>query len=111
VPYIYFETMNRIEKLKALLEQQPGDNFLQHALALEYEKLGDADAALVLFETIITTNPAYTGSYYHFARLLYQNGNETKALEIYRQGMDACRTHGDAHALRELQAAYDELTG
>jgi tetratricopeptide (TPR) repeat protein len=103
--------MSRIEKLKSFLEQQPGDSFLQHALALEYEKEGNITGALGLFETIITTNPAYTGSYYHFARLLHQSGKEEKALEVYRQGMEACRAYGDAHALRELQAAYDELTG
>lgn len=101
--------MDRISKLKSFLEQQPGDAFLQHALALEYEKTGDLPAALELFGSIINSQPGATGSYYHYARLLVRNGETEKALEVYRQGMDACRTAGDAHALRELQAAYDEL--
>ena len=33
--------MDRIEKLKDFLKQNPADSFVQHALALEYIKLGD----------------------------------------------------------------------
>ena len=42
--------MDRIAKLKELLETNPRDSFLQHALALEYIKLGDDDTAKKLFE-------------------------------------------------------------
>lgn len=101
--------MNRIEQLKTLLEQQPGDSFLQHALALEYEKAGDIPAAINILAQLLGKQPEATGSYYHYARLLAQTGETEKALEIYRAGMDACRKAGDAHALRELQTAYDEL--
>ena len=101
--------MDRISKIKTLLEQQPGDSFLQHALALEYEKAGDAAAAIETLQHLLNEHPEATGSYYHYARLLAQTGETEKALETYRAGMDACRKAGDAHALRELQAAYDEL--
>jgi hypothetical protein len=32
--------MDRIEKLKTFLMSSPADSFLQHALALEYIKMG-----------------------------------------------------------------------
>lgn len=101
--------MDRIDKLKQFLAAQPGDVFLSHALALEYEKANDIYGAVQLFGEIIEQHPEATGSYYHYARLLAQTGEREKALEVYRKGMDACRAANDAHALRELQAAYDEL--
>jgi tetratricopeptide (TPR) repeat protein len=101
--------MNRMEKLRAFLEQQPEDVFLQHALALEYEKTGDIPAAIGQFAQLLSNHPKATGSYFHYARLLVQTGQTEKALKAYQQGMEACRVAGDAHALRELQGAYDEL--
>ena len=61
--------MDRIEKIKEFLLQQPNDNFLQHALALEYIKLGNDKEARKLFEQILMRDPAYIGSYYHLAKL------------------------------------------
>lgn len=101
--------MDRISKLKEFLAKQPGDVFLSHALALEYEKANDVPAAVQLFSDVIAQHPEATGSYYHYARLLAQTGEREKALEVYRKGMDACRAANDMHALRELQSAYDEL--
>ena len=62
--------MNRIEKLHELLQQMPGDNFLRHALALEYIKLEKDDDARILFESILNDSPDYVGSYYHLGKLL-----------------------------------------
>ena len=37
--------LDRVEKLKEFLEQDPADSFVQHALALEYIKAGNDVAA------------------------------------------------------------------
>jgi Tfp pilus assembly protein PilF len=101
--------MNRVEKLKEFLRQQPNDSFLKHALALEYIKLGDDEHARRLFEEILAFEPGYTGTYYHLAALLQRNGNREGALAVYEKGMQVCREKGDRHALNELQAAYEDL--
>ena len=101
--------MDRIERLKAFLREQPGDNFLQHALALEYVKLGKEAEARELFETILQRDPGYTGSYYHLGKLLERTGLPTGAVQVYEKGMAACRQAGDTHAYNELQAAYEDL--
>ena len=41
--------MQRIERIIEFLNQQPKDNFLRHALALEYLKLGSDNKAKELF--------------------------------------------------------------
>ena len=68
----YFITlvMDRIEKLKTFLESTPADSFLQHALALEYIKVGDDGEARKLFKEILLREPTYVGSYYHLGKLL-----------------------------------------
>ena len=91
------------------LQQTPGDNFLRHALALEYIKEGNDDKARVLFEAILHESPEYVGSYYHLAKLLERNGETQKAIEWYEKGMQAARTVNDNHAYNELQAAYEDL--
>lgn len=62
--------MNRIDKLNEFLKVTPKDNFLRHALALEYIKIGEDLKARVLFEEILSDSPDYVGTYYHLAKLL-----------------------------------------
>jgi Tfp pilus assembly protein PilF len=101
--------MERIEKLKQYLAAQPGDSFLQHALALEYIKLGDEHGARALFENVVANDPGYVGTYYHLAKLLERAGETGNALAVYEQGMARAKAAGDKHALAELQMAYDDL--
>ena len=99
----------RIDKLRKFLEDSPNDSFLQHALALEYIKIGNEPAARVLFETILQRDPKYIGSYYHLAKLLERTGATAEAIKVYEQGLSASRQAGDNHAYNELQAAYEDL--
>lgn len=102
--------MERVPKLKELLVQNPTDSFLQHALALEYIKLGNDEAARGLFEKLLTENPGYIGSYYHLAKLLERNDKTEEAIRIYEKGMEEAKKVGDNHAFGELRGAYEELT-
>ena len=102
--------MQRIEKLKEFLQQNPADSFVQHALALEYIKMGDDDTAKGLFEEILQREPGYIGSYYHLAKLFERNGRTEDAIRIYEKGMDEAKRAGENHAYGELRGAYEELT-
>ncbi len=101
---------DRIEKLKEFLKASPGDNFVQHALALEYIKLGEEAEARTLFENILTNSPDYIGSYYHLGKLLERVGETQLAIDWYEKGMTAAKKAGDNHAYNELQGAYEDLT-
>jgi Tfp pilus assembly protein PilF len=101
--------MDRIAKLKEYLEKQPTDSFLQHALALEYIKLGNEADARTLFENILAHEPAYIGSYYHLGKLLERQGLNDEAMAIYETGMRVAKAAGDNHAYNELQGAYEDL--
>lgn len=101
--------MDRIKKLLEYLEQTPDDNFVRHALALEYIKDGDDKKARALFEAVLRQSPDYIGSYYHLGKLLERNGERDKAVEWYEKGMQAAKAANEQHAYNELQAAYEDL--
>ena len=101
--------MDRIQKLQEFLTASPKDNFLKHALALEYIKLNDDAKAKELFLDILSTSPDYIGSYYHLAKLLERNAETEAAVSWYEKGMAAAKEAKDQHAYNELQAAYEDL--
>lgn len=101
--------MDRIEKLKEFLLQSPDDCFLNHALALEYVKLGDDANAKVFFEKNLHHDSGYIATYYHLGKLLERNNDEHQAMMLYEIGMNVAKTAGDMHTYSELQSAYDEI--
>ena len=101
--------MDRIKKLKEYLKTAGKDSFLQHALALEYIKIGDDLAAKDLFNDILRREPTYIGSYYHLAKTLERLGDIEKATRIYERGLKEAKSAGDTHSFNELRGAYDEL--
>ena len=102
--------MDRITKLREFLAASPADPFVQHALALEYVKLGDDAQAKTLFENILSADPGYVGSYYHLAKLLERIQDIDGATSVYEKGMEQAKKAGDNHAYNELRAAYEDLT-
>ena len=100
---------NRIEQIKQMLEKTPGDDFLKHALALEYLKAGEDNAAKECFIRLLENNPHYVGSYYHLALLLDRLGERDKAIRYFEQGMQVAKEKGDNHAFNELRSAYEEM--
>lgn len=92
-----------------MLATTPNDDFLQHALALEYIKIGDDSRAEILFTKILDNNPAYIGSYYHLAKLLERKGEYERAIEVYNKGIEESRKEGDKHAENELRMALEDI--
>ena len=101
--------MSRIEKLLEFLETNQQDSFLQHALALEYIKIGEDDKAKELFNEILLREPNYVGSYYHLAKLLERQGDFAEAIAIYDRGMVEAKKAADNHAYNELMMAKEEI--
>jgi tetratricopeptide (TPR) repeat protein len=101
--------MDRIAQIQAFLKDNPNDNFLRHALALENIKLGKDDEAKELFIAILTNSPNYVGSYYHLAKLLERQQQYIQALEWYTKGMQAAKEANDKHAFSELKMAFEDL--
>ena len=101
---------DRVRKVYALLQTNPGDNFLKHVLALEYVKLGDDAEARKLFEEILSNNAGFIGSYYQLGKLLERNNETALATECYEKGMAEAKKAGETRAYNELKTAHEELT-
>ena len=101
--------MNRIERIQEMLQASPEDNFLRHALALEFIKIDNDTAAEQLLKAILTQSPEYIGSYYHLAKLLERKGDTQEAIQWCEQGLQAAKKQNDMHAYSELQSAYEDL--
>ena len=97
--------MNRLEQLKKLLADTPGDSFITFAIAKEYEKTGDTDEALKHYLMIAEHEPKYVGLYYHLGKLYEERGDIAAAISTYEQGMKVAKTVGDDHAFSELAGA------
>jgi tetratricopeptide (TPR) repeat protein len=101
--------MDRVSKLKEYISVNGVDSFLQHALALEYIKTGNDEAARKLFNEILKREPTYVGSYYHLGKLLERVGDPRKAMRVYKRGMEIAQAANDSNSYRELQGAYEDV--
>ena len=96
---------SRLERLKELLKQSPGDSFIRFAMAKELEKEGLHREAIDVLTALLADEPDYIGAYYHLAGLLAGCDDVNEALRIYDKGILAATRLGDRHALSELKNA------
>jgi tetratricopeptide (TPR) repeat protein len=101
--------MSRVDKILEMMQSDGKDAFLQHALALEYIKLGQLEPALEQFLDLLSVNPDYVGSYYHLGKLYESLGDANNALNAYEKGMEVAKKLKEQHAYNELMSARDEL--
>jgi len=99
----------RLEQLMTMLGDDPENSFLHFAIAKEYEKLNELEAALDKYDYILNHDPDYVGLYYHQAKLLEEMGDEARAMDIYVKGIAIATDQKDQHALSELLNAKMNL--
>lgn len=102
---------SRLEQLKEMLENEPGDSFLRYAIATEYAKLDDKEQAMEYYLQIIHDDENYVGTYYHLGKLYESMERRDEAEKIYKKGMEVARKTGNMHAFSELQQVYNALMG
>jgi tetratricopeptide (TPR) repeat protein len=100
---------NRLEILKNLVEQNPGDVFARYGLAMAYTTAGNHAQAVEEFTKLIEMNPKYVAAYYHGGQALEKLGRLDQAREIYRRGIQVSAQIGDDHTRSELEAVLDLL--
>ncbi len=103
--------IDRTEALKSILERNPQDSLARYGLAMEYGKTGRFEDAVTEFRKLISAAPDHAYAYFHAAQTLEKLNRLEEARAMYRDGIEAARRKGDAHALSELEAALEQLTG
>jgi len=100
---------DRVETLRNLLAQNPGDSFARYGLAMEYAKAGRFEEAITEYRTLLSADPNYLYGYFHGGQVLEKLGRTEEARQLYTQGIDAAGRAGDEHARSELQGALEQL--
>ena len=92
-----------------MLREDPKDAFLIYALALECQKVGDLAETRKLLLQLRDEQSDYLATYYQLGKVYENAGEDDKALEAYRQGIEVAERQGDAKTKGELELAIWEL--
>ena len=95
----------RIRTLAKRVKDNPSDTLSKFALALELVKLNELKKAQILFEQIQHHEPEYIGVYYHLGHLYAEQGENKKAVDMYKKGIEMAELIKDQHSKSELTAA------
>ncbi|MCC6839934.1 MAG: hypothetical protein IT230_07235 [Flavobacteriales bacterium] len=99
----------RLAQLHAMLAEEPGDQFLRYAIAMEKKRDGEMEAAAADLRTLVEEDPKYVACYYQFAVILADLGHTAAAMEACKAGALQCLITGDAKARGELLALRNSL--
>jgi hypothetical protein len=93
---------SRREKIEALLKDEPHDQFLRYGLAVEFDNEGRTEEALAQFRGLMADQPPHVASYFRGAQLLVRLDEINAARATLRDGIEAARREGNAHAAGEM---------
>jgi len=100
--------LDRIAQLLSFAEEEPDNPFNLYALALEYQNV-DIPAADYYFDKLLNEHESYIPTYYHAAAFYTEQRNLDRAKLIYEKGIRLSKDQNAAHALKELQNAYQNF--
>ena len=104
-----FMAETRLEKLKHMVAENPGDSFARYGLAMEWANSGDLEQAVEEYRGLLAINPNYAAAYYHGGQALTKLGRIEDARALFRQGIEATTRTGDLHTRSEIEAALGML--
>ena len=95
-------TANRIEKIQAMLAEDPKDTFLRYSLALEQEKIGELAASESGLRVLMSDSPPYVPAFFMAAQHLAKQNRIDDARTILRDGIEQARQQSNDHAAGEM---------
>lgn len=103
-------TITRIDKIQAMLQDDPRDTFLRYTLAMEYRKLDENDKSLeLLTELANNEEPRYVAAFFMAAQQLVELDRIEEARTFLRDGIDEARSQGNHHAAAEMSELLSEI--
>jgi thioredoxin-like negative regulator of GroEL len=92
----------RREKLEAMLAADPRDAFLRYGLSQEFDKEGQNERSLELLAGLMRDEPPYVAAFFMAGQQLARLGRVNDARAALRDGIEAARRVGNAHAAGEM---------
>ncbi len=94
--------MSRLEKLQAMLATDPGDTFLQYAVAMELRSAGRVDDSEAGFRKLTGGDKPYVPAFFMLGQLLAGEDRVNEARTVLRDGIELARAEKDFHAAGEM---------
>ncbi len=103
-------TNSRIDKILAMLQEDPKDCFLRYTLAMEFRKLDENEKSLELLTQLANhEDPRYVAAFFMAAQQLVELERTEEARTFLRDGIDEARRQGNQHAAAEMSELLAEI--
>jgi predicted Zn-dependent protease len=99
---------SRLEKIEAMLSEDPQDNFLRYRCALELAKVGRNKESLDALDGLMEQPTPYVPAFFMAAQQLARLDRVDDARTCLKSGIDRACRQGDTHAAAEMS---DYLVG
>jgi thioredoxin-like negative regulator of GroEL len=100
---------SRREKLETMLANEPEDQFLRYALAMELDKAGETEKGLDLFSGLTRGDPPHVSAFFMAGQMLARVSRVDEARSFLRDGIEEARRQGDSHAAGEMSEFLTSL--
>lgn len=101
--------MARAEQLKAMLEKDPDDVFLNFSLGMEFKSTDDFDSALRQFDRVIELDATYLSAYLRKGEVLVAMRRFDDARASLDRAAEVARQSGDQHMLDNVNELLEQL--
>jgi len=99
------DRLSRKDMVLQMLEKEPGDLFLNYALAQEYIGVDDFVNAELQLQKTLNLDLTYLPCYYQMGQVKEKLGDNAGAIEFYKKGIDLAKAQGNRKAQGELSEA------
>lgn len=96
---------SRLEQLELLARKDPGDPFVQYAIALEYVSSDRLEEAAGILERLMDASPDYSAGYHQAGRVYEKLDRDDAARRCYERGIVVAERQGDTKDLEEMREA------
>ena len=93
---------SRREKIEAMLQAEPEDQFLRYSLACEYDNEDRSEESLALFRGLMADQPPHVHAFFRGAQLLVKLDQVAEARTMLREGIEIARQQNELHAAGEM---------
>jgi Flp pilus assembly protein TadD len=100
---------SRLEQIRAMLAEEPGDPELRYMLAMEHVSQGDDEGAVRCFEELIGLAPNYPPAYHQAGRVLQRLNRVAEARQLLQRGIPVAQNLGNDHAAGEMMELLQTL--
>lgn len=101
--------ISRLEKIQAMLVDEPHDTFLRYSLAMEVSNAGQVERGLSLLLELTHDKPPYVPAFFRSAQILADEQRVSEARSFLRDGIETARAQGDMHAAGEMSEMLADL--